>query len=430
MGEFTKTVIVDPDNPDPDYRTINQGINALNGNGGTIIAEQGTYAINSASDTINVPSDVTIIGHDNAMIEVTGNVAAFKNADQVSGNERITISGFKIVVDYAPVGVEPDEYRSNVIHFKKVKNCIIEKIFIMSAVDNVYGIFPGDPETALENLYPAIAIKLEGDNSASDCTDNIIRNCTISGFGNSIGEGIINNKYGIGIMLNRGKRNKIINNFVSDSKYGCLVEQGPYNTISFNVFRNMVETTITSLAPSINNGGLLVRKRESNDTNNTTIVGNIIDNCVGHGISIIGVKGCTVQGNICTHNGYYTQYVTTPGDQRRNGICIAFNHADNNTITGNIVSENASSGIQLTGDEYGTANHNTLSGNSCFNNTLFGIIISGTYNPDKNLFLGNICHGNNPSHGGCDHTAEFDYQICMSNNSYNADNVLVHNMTS
>lgn len=88
MADFTKTIIVDPNNPDPDFRTIKQGVTALGSSGGVVIAEQGTYTINSSNNTVSVPSNVTIIGRGNAVIQVTNkSISAFKNADE--SNERI-----------------------------------------------------------------------------------------------------------------------------------------------------------------------------------------------------------------------------------------------------------------------------------------------------------------------------------------------------
>jgi len=79
MSEFTKTVIVDPNHPDPDFRTIKQGIDELGGSGGVVIAEQGTYTLDDSDpnhSTISVHSNVTIIGRGNAIIEVTASVPA------------------------------------------------------------------------------------------------------------------------------------------------------------------------------------------------------------------------------------------------------------------------------------------------------------------------------------------------------------------
>ena len=105
MSDFTKTLIVDPDitlngtYPTPPYfNTIKQAADELisSGSGGTIIVEQGTYEIDGTTgkETVEIPSNVTIIGRGNVMIEVTADVSAFKNADQTNGNEHIRIEGF------------------------------------------------------------------------------------------------------------------------------------------------------------------------------------------------------------------------------------------------------------------------------------------------------------------------------------------------
>jgi len=92
-GSITKTVIVDLPGGSAAYHTIKDGVNAFT-NGGVVVVEEGTYDIGT-SDIVSVPSNVTIIGRGNAIIEVTARVSAFVNADQSNGNDSITISGFK-----------------------------------------------------------------------------------------------------------------------------------------------------------------------------------------------------------------------------------------------------------------------------------------------------------------------------------------------
>ena len=89
--EFTKTEIVDGSTG----ADINAGIGELSPNGGVVIVEQGTYVIDEESDTISIPSNVTLIGRGNVVIEVTENVPAFENSGGADGNEAHHDIGFQ-----------------------------------------------------------------------------------------------------------------------------------------------------------------------------------------------------------------------------------------------------------------------------------------------------------------------------------------------
>ncbi len=105
MSEFTKTLIVDStlQNPQyPYYRTIKEAADRLNGTyvypnppvpaiPGTIIVESGTYIIDGNNTqqygdrrTVEISSNVTLIGRGNAVILLRGdsngnNISAIKN---------------------------------------------------------------------------------------------------------------------------------------------------------------------------------------------------------------------------------------------------------------------------------------------------------------------------------------------------------------
>ena len=184
VSDFTKTIIIDGDEteiPGERYQTIQAAIadsqhNELSTNGGVIIVEQGTYTIDNSDPnhgTINVPSNVTIIGRGNAVIEVTSDVSAFKNADQTNGNDRITISGFKIEVNYT-AGV----YTQHLIHMKNVNKSVIEKLTI--SVESVWGVKKAQGESTPR----AILFEGEGTDTPTYCRDNVISQCFIKNFGN------------------------------------------------------------------------------------------------------------------------------------------------------------------------------------------------------------------------------------------------------
>jgi hypothetical protein len=261
MSEFSKTLIVDstlPSSQHPYYKTIKEAANFLINSPnasipGTIIVESGTYIFNEDDDanyyntTVHVPSNVTIIGRGNAVISLQNpHISAFVNADQANGNTNITISGFKIVVNMPTSGQGGAEYGHipdtgtphdptkdkicHVIHLVNVKHCRVEKVYITCDPSSNFGVYPGNENTAdYENLYPAAAICIESNHTTGEpakeyCTDNIISQCVIREFGKTVGGALSDNRYGIGILVKRGNRNGVLNNYVKRAKMCCVVE--------------------------------------------------------------------------------------------------------------------------------------------------------------------------------------------------------------
>jgi len=104
----------------------------LGNNGGTIIVEQGVYTIGNG-DKAMIPSNTTLIGRGNVVIEITdADTSAFSASNHYSNdsNERIMISGFRIIVK--PTS---GDYINHPIFLMNVSDCIVEKVYV-TAVDN------------------------------------------------------------------------------------------------------------------------------------------------------------------------------------------------------------------------------------------------------------------------------------------------------
>jgi hypothetical protein len=129
MGSFTKTIIVDRTASGYPH-TIREGVDLLPAQGGVVYVESGEYEIDGTSNgedkqTVDIPSNVTLIGNGNVVVNVKANIPAFRNKDyQSGGNSNITISGFKIVFDTEAL------YEQNLIDFRNVKKCLLEKLYI------------------------------------------------------------------------------------------------------------------------------------------------------------------------------------------------------------------------------------------------------------------------------------------------------------
>jgi hypothetical protein len=304
MGEFTKTLIVDNSliNPQhPYYKTIKEAADYLNGTlqdpdvppiPGTIIVESGTYVLDEPIDnapnnrtTISISNNVTLIGRGNVVISLRRHdISAFRNTGPYqqtpTSNENITISGLKIVLNMPQNGAEyghipdnstpPDPTKDkicHVIHLVNVKHCRVEKVHITCDPSSSFGVYPGNENTAdYENLYPAAAICIESNHTTGEpakeyCTDNMISQCVITEFGKTVGGALSDNRYGIGILVKRGNRNRIVFCHVSKAKLCCIVEQGDFNIVKNNIFRDPVIAPYSLNKPQLNTLCLLVRER-------------------------------------------------------------------------------------------------------------------------------------------------------------------------
>jgi parallel beta-helix repeat protein len=342
MSEFTKTIIVDGDGGG-DETNIAAAITALGGNGGVIYVE---YFYNNGNyypitNPISVPSNVTLIGKGNVILNVTSNESVFVNSQQLTGNERISISGFKIKIAYVE-----DDYTHPVVHFKQVTNCILEQLSILNDTGSI------DPS--------ADAILLEGSGSEDDtCIGNKISQCNINNF-----------ESGTGIHLKGGCRYNIVDaNSIDQTSLNIHIEQAPKNIISDNILTN----------PSENESkGLHI---DGSDHCNAS--GNIVSMHHGKGISLEKSQYCTLDGNSCSDNRY------------EGILLLGINDTPSsyNTISGNSCYQN---GVNQSYDGIflnAYAQYNSVIGNSCCLNSRNGIKEENSNN-GYNVFNGNVCHDN------------------------------------
>lgn len=152
---FPKTLVVAPSGGD--YTDIATAVNALSSTGGVVIVEEAEYTI-TGSNPISIPSNVALIGRGNARLKVTANVTAIKNSDQTNGNKRIMLSGFKITVD-----LTSGTLNVPLIHFKRVDNSVVEKLYLIGAPDE-----GSDSEVGVT----ASAICFEGTTGPTYCIGN------------------------------------------------------------------------------------------------------------------------------------------------------------------------------------------------------------------------------------------------------------------
>ena len=155
------------------------------------------------------PSNVTLIGRGNVILNVASNVPVFRNYNYSSDeDERIVISGFKIVVGCS--------YTQNLIDMKRVSHSVLEKLTIESDSQSV--------------STSSAAIKFEGVDT-HECEGNVISECSIEDYGTSsdFGHGIRLYSYCNGTMIS--------NNFIKTCRYGIFLD-GSANSIESNIISN------------------------------------------------------------------------------------------------------------------------------------------------------------------------------------------------
>ena len=199
-------------------------------------------------------------------------------------------------------------------------------------------------------------------NSCEDCT---INNCWIQDTG------------GIGIeMANVSVRAIITNNHVNGGKREGIRINGAVDCIIDN--NTVKDSILTGITVTLSeNSNSIISNNSSVSVENSGIsivissgvivIGNSLNKNGATGINIQQSNDCVVDGNICNNNGQNSQ---------GRGIFIqgsAGNPGQHNVIINNICVDNQGTATQLIG------------------------INESSSNVDKNLFLGNICHGNSSS---------------------------------
>lgn len=359
MSKYSKVIIVNP------YYgpTIREALDRLS-NGGYIIVESGIYTIDDEDNRLMIPSNTTLIGKGNVVINVKGNVRAICNKSSEDGNERITISGFKIVVCK-----EATPYNNHLVFFQNIKNSLIKNLTITMEQDFLsQGIISGNA-----------AILLYSAGEEKYCSDNTISQCHIDYYGKiyntnyNFGNGIVLSTYETNIS--KCKNNLLKNNRVLGCATNCYLINSSNNTITDNIF-SMSQGGIQG------HDGILLWKSCNNILSN-----NICNNNAEHGIYSSGCKHCTIQNNILHANA-------------ASGIQLRFanpNVSDEyNTISGNVCILNGytapmgGNGIHL----LAYAEHNTIAGNVCVNNHNNGIRLQKEDAFPNNPAINNVVDGN------------------------------------
>lgn len=360
LSDFTRTIMVDGSATPIQgqrYLTMQAALadtqyNELQTKGGTIIVEAGTYTIDSI---LSVPSNVTLIGRGNVVLTVPNNVSVFQNASS-SGNTRIVISGFKILITYSNYA---NPYSPHVIYLRNVTNCRVEKVTIDASGANA-GV-----------SQACTGILLYANNQS--CSGNVVAQCTIRNFGRiysnpGTGEDDIN--FGVGIALSAqtgsttGPANNVVrNNFVSDCYSALQAYSASDSVVSGNIFQKSYYTNI------------LV----ANNSRNLVFLANqALESTTSAGIYANGSEGIVIQGNVF----------------RGNGIVFRFGIGDTtmryNTVSGNVCTESSGNGIHL----LGLASYNTIFGNACISNDANGIRVQtedASHTAQYNMLTGNVC---------------------------------------
>ncbi len=176
--------------------------------------------------------------------------------------------------------------------------------------------------------------------------------------GCTIKDNIVSNNAGFGIGLLGGSGNTIENNILDSNHLAGIGLQGSsYNTIESNYSTNTIEVLVpTTLGDNHMGYGIFLEYGPSGHS-----VGNTIDSNTFSGNEIDGVyfgqggHGNFLTNNIITNNGMV-------GGVDAHGVY--FWMGGGNTVTGNTITGNLASGIQLHQSAGNTINYNNISGNT------------------------------------------------------------------
>lgn len=303
MSTFTKTIIVDLTHEVSEgeyYNTIADATNYLINNeiGGNIIVETGEYILDGTYEeedgvifndksTIYIPSNTTVTGRGNVVIRVTNqNKSAFINYNLATGDDHITITGFKIVI-----ACGTSAYSSHLIFMQNVSDSVIEKITIEAPTSgNPKGI---DPTSSAILFYA----------TQHNCMRNTVKQCCIRDYGATVSDPLgTQYNYGAGLSFAKEENSTGIccdsivkNNHITgcyDNLYCSFAER---ITVTGNIFSKAGYTMKDGYDYYALNISLARCKRmiiSGNQINDT-------DPALGsHGLYPSGCEGCIYSGNI------------------------------------------------------------------------------------------------------------------------------------
>jgi len=170
----------------------------------------------------------------------------------------------------------------------------------------------------------------------------------------------------------------IVDNIISDSKYGCYIENSSNTKIYYNEIKNILEDCIYIGNSDYNNitYTTITGKTSGTPTNNNGI---FLYNCSWNNIAYSTItkngKNGIYLNSTCDNNTLENNYVS---DNEMNGIYLN-DHCENNTISyhngNNKIYSNSDSGIRLE-----NSSTNILKYNSIVSNIDYGIMVLGTNN--------------------------------------------------
>ncbi|MHA2430242.1 MAG: Loki-CTERM sorting domain-containing protein [Promethearchaeota archaeon] len=159
-----------------------------------------------------------------------------------------------------------------------------------------------------------------------------------------------------------------------------------YNGNSGIRLSNLINSQLVNNNCSFNYSGISL-----DNSDNSTILGNIANNNSNIGISLANSDGSTISGNIANYNSW-GMWILDSNNNTILGNTANYNSwgiwvldSNNNTILGNIANNNTFHGMLLSNSHYTTVSDNTA------NNNRFGIYL---FESDYNLISGNTLLGN------------------------------------
>lgn len=281
-GQATIVVALDGSG---DAETIQEGLKLIPSEGGIVFVKEGLYTIKSV---IKIKSNITLqgTGFGTRLDLQTDTINCIQNDDQSSGNNNISIKGFRITVNNGFTS-------GTFIHFVKVDDSFISECWLESSIDGSITLNTCD-RVIIESVFISAsgAEGIDLGTAANNCIVNgcQIKNCAsgliITGNNNIVSNSQINASENPNVNITGGDNNTITGNQCNDSTddSGILLDS--------TATRNIILGN-----HCVNNGTYGIREAAGADDKNI-IVGNVAHSNTTAQISTQGAA--TVNANNVT----------------------------------------------------------------------------------------------------------------------------------
>lgn len=398
------------------YTTIQEAIDAPETlDGHAIFVDAGTYyedvVVNKAISLIGEDKNTTVIDGDGSLVvlaidsdgvSVSGFTVTHSYGKDgwgggglvVGGVGNVQISDIIACYNDADWGVHlvPDGHDINITRTIVVNNSRGGLVLHRTWKVNVYN------NTIVSNKGAGISLMSAGNNNTVS-GNNIANNRDGIRLADSSNNTILGNNVtaneGNGFFLDRGENNSISDNNIAENYIGFSLQSSCNNTLfnnhmanntyNFAIYANTLSDFMQKIDPSNTVGGKPVYYWVDEENKE-------IPSDAGH-VTLVNSRNITVQDLNLTHNSHGVLLAFTSNSTVKNvttafnGIGISLQASYNNTLIGNVASNNTQYGIALSDSGGNVLRNNTMTDNAIIN---FGVIPIPGLMPTPSTFINDV----------------------------------------